>query len=76
MMSDILLKVAAALQVHTSAAKDRMRDQVGAEVVQVIMIMGIVAVLIVLILAPGSPINDEIRTLANTVKSKLSIAGS
>lgn len=76
MMSDILLKVAAALQVQTSAAKDRMREQVGAEVVQVIMIMGIVAVLIVLILAPGSPINDEIKNLASTVKSKLSIAGS
>lgn len=66
-MSNFFLK----LWVRGESAARRLRTQEGAETVQVIMIMGIMALLIGLLLAPGSPINDEIRDLANQVRDTI-----
>ena len=58
------------LKIYVSAPT-RLRSQAGAETVQVIMIMGIMALLIAAIFAPGSPIYDAIKSLATDVKNAI-----
>ena len=58
------------LKIYVSAST-RLRSQAGAETVQVIMIMGIMALLIAAIFAPGSPIYDAIKNLATDVKNAI-----
>lgn len=66
-MSNFFLK----LWVGGETAVARLRTQEGAETVQVIMIMGIMALLIGALLAPGSPINDAVKGLATEVKTTI-----
>ena len=58
------------LKIYVSAST-RLRSQAGAETVQVIMIMGIMALLIAAIFAPGSPVYEAIEELASKVKTAI-----
>jgi hypothetical protein len=78
-MTDMLRSLAAKLHTEVASARSarpRILDQEGAEVVQVIMIMGIMAILVVALFFTDIGLKQAILDLGQTVKDKLTDAGT
>lgn len=77
-MTNMLLRLFVGLQSEVAAAqtnaRERMSEQDGAEVVQVIMIMGIMAIIVVALFFTDIGLKDAIMDLGSTVKDKLTDA--
>jgi len=79
-MNEIALRMFVGLQTEIaslrSRAQDRLTAEDGAEVVQVVMIMGIMAIIVVaLFLTDTVGLKGAIVKLGNTVKDQIGIAG-
>jgi len=73
-MSDFILRTYLSAHTNIFSARERLREESGAEAVQVIMIMGIMAVLVIAVM---SILGGGLKGLAETVKGCVSqITGS
>lgn len=75
-MSNFFLKLWVSGQNATHRAGERLRAQEGAETVQVIMIMGIMAVLIAFIFFGPGDIAAKIQDLGENVRDKIDCISS
>jgi hypothetical protein len=70
-MNNLLLKIWVSGQNGVS----RLKDQQGAETIQVIMIMGIMAIIIAAVFLVDGGLKDKITTLGTTIGEKITNIG-
>lgn len=74
MLNDMLLRLFVGAQSEVAAARTRLDEEQGAETVQVIMIMGIMAIIVVALFFSNIGLKQAILDLGTTVKDKLTDA--